>query len=124
MAQTQPTAQEALNLYKDRVTELHDELHAINRDLRSQDLIALASRTRELLRRTKGLLDGNIPILFADQPPRVYEELYHHIEYAQGHLTKALAEEYDFDVIKKRLYMATALSEYVVSGVAAAIGRL
>ena len=117
-------AQAALQQYRDRILTLHEELNDINRSLSRQDLLALARRTRELLRRTKGLLDGNIPILFHDQPDRVPEELYKHIDYAQGHITRALSEEYEFAVIEKRLYMATALADYVINGVTEAIDRL
>ena len=117
-------AQEALEQFQERMTLLQQDLDDVNRELGSKDLLALARRTRELLRRTKGLLDGNIPILFANEPPSVPEELYKHIEYAQGHVTAALAEEYDYEVIKKRLHMATSLAEYVIGGVAEATRKL
>jgi hypothetical protein len=121
---SESTAQEALQQFRQRMTLLEDELREINMELGSQNLLALVTKTKELLRRTKGLLDGNIPILFAGQPPSVPEELYRHLEYAQAHITKALAEEYEFDTIKKRLYMATALAEFVIGGVAEAIKNL
>jgi hypothetical protein len=117
-------ADEALQQFQERMEQLKQELWTINRELGRPDLLMLARRTRELLRRTKGLLDGNVPILFANQPDGVPEELYKHIEYAQGHITKALAEEYDFETIEKRLYMATSLAEYVIDGVGEAVKSL
>jgi hypothetical protein len=117
-------ADEALQQFQERMEQLKQELWSINRELGRPDLLMLARRTRELLRRTKGLLDGNVPILFANQPDGVPEELYKHIEYAQGHITKALAEEYDFETIEKRLYMATSLAEYVIDGVGEAVKSL
>jgi hypothetical protein len=117
-------ADEALQQFQERMEQLKQELWTINRELGRPDLLMLARRTRELLRRTKGLLDGNVPILFANQPDGVPEELYKHIEYAQGHITKALAEEYDFETIEKRLYMATSLADYVIDGVGEAVKSL
>jgi len=117
-------ADDALQQFQERMDQLKQELWTINRELGRPDLLMLARRTRELLRRTKGLLDGNVPILYANQPDRVPEELYKHIEYAQGHITKALAEEYEFETIEKRLYMATSLAEYVIDGVGEAVKSL
>ncbi len=124
MDEVAKAADEAQRQFQERMDQLRQELWTINRELGRPDLLRLARRTRELLRRTKGLLDGNIPILFANQPDRVPEELYKHIEYAQGHITKALAEEYEFETIEKRLYMATSLAEYVIDGVAEAVKTL
>jgi len=117
-------ADDALQQFQERMDQLKQELWTINRELGRPDLLMLARRTRELLRRTKGLLDGNVPILYANQSDRVPEELYKHIEYAQGHITKALAEEYEFETIEKRLYMATSLAEYVIDGVGEAVKSL
>jgi hypothetical protein len=117
----QSDSNEALEQFKQRMEELRLELRAINRELGVPDLLLLAHRTRELLRRTRGLLDGNVTVLFAKKPPRVYENLYDHVHYAEGHVVKALAEEYEFEAIKERLFMATALAEYIINGVSEAI---
>jgi hypothetical protein len=104
--------------------QIVEDLHEINRELGQVDLLRIAFRIREALRRTRSLLDGNVAILFEGQPASVPEDLYNHISYAEGHIRTALAEEYDFDVIKKHLRMATALAEYAVEGVAAAVDNL
>src|SRR5947209_72893 len=97
-----------------RMIQLHEELKSINRELGRQDLLAIARRARELVRSTRGLLEGNVVLLFANQPDRIVEDLYRHLDYASGHVDRALAEEYEFEVIKRRLYMATALVEDVI----------
>ena len=115
---------EAMQQFQNRMSEIRDQLAKVNRGLGSQDLLLDAAQTRELIRRTRGLLDGNIQILFHDQPNRVPEELYRHLEFATGHLNKALGDEYEFEVIKKRLYMANSLAEYVIKAIESAIARL
>ncbi|HEX8919180.1 MAG TPA: hypothetical protein VF898_11810 [Chloroflexota bacterium] len=115
---------EALLQFQSRMMEIREQLSTVNRGLGSQDLLILAAQTRELIRRTRGLLDGNIQILFHDQPDRVPEELYRHLEFATGHLNKALGDEYEFDIIKKRLYMANSLASYVIRAIEEAIARL
>jgi hypothetical protein len=124
MQETVGATDDSISQFKQRMEDLEDELRSINRVLGSQDLLAIEARTRELLRRTKGLLDGNINILFHGQPARIYEDLYRHIEWSEGHLNKAFAEEYEFEAIKQRLYMATSLSEYVIKGVHQALERM
>ena len=118
------TAEDALAQFKHRMGQIVDDLHDINRELGQVDLLRIAFRIREALRKTKSLLDGNVAILFEGQPSSVPEDLYSHISYAEGHIRKALSDEYDFDVIKKHLRMATALAEYAVQGVAAAVDEL
>jgi hypothetical protein len=114
----------ALGTFKERMYQLEKERSAINRELGSLDLMAVARRTRQLLRATKGLMDGNVTVLFANKPDSVSEELYKYLEYAEGHVTQALSQEYEFDVIKKRLFMATALGEYVIAGVDLAVREI
>jgi chromosome segregation ATPase len=121
MTATRDAEDDSLEQFKQRMDELRGELRSINGELGHPDLLTLAFRTRELLRRTKGLLDGNVTILFANQPERVYADLYDHIHFAEGHIKKALSEECEFETIKRRLYMATALSEYVINHVSVAI---
>jgi hypothetical protein len=65
-----------------------------------------------------------VAVLFAHEPDRVPEELYTYLSYAEGHIKTALSAEYEFDAIEKRLYMATALAQYVIEAVARAIDRL
>lgn len=114
---------DSTKLFMRRMEQIHDELEAVRHELGRPDLLNLAARTRELLRRTKGLLDGNVNILFGHHP-RAGEELYKHIEWAEGHLNKALAEECDFDAIKKRVYMATTLADYVIAVVDKAVQEM
>jgi hypothetical protein len=113
-----------LSQFKERMEHLEGELRAINTELGEIDLTAISSRTRELLRRTRGLLEGNTTILFEGQPARISEELYRYLEFADGHLNKALQDEYDFEVIKKRLFISTTLAEYVIRQVQAAATHL
>ncbi|GAC1512385.1 MAG: hypothetical protein NVS2B16_15230 [Chloroflexota bacterium] len=119
-----PDPDGSLAAYERRMHSLRDELHSINKELGQVDLLALAHRTEDLLLQTKGLLDGNVTILFHNQPDRSHEDLYKQLEYARGHIEKALGEEFQFDVIKQRLYMANSLCEYVIQGIARAIERL
>jgi len=118
------TPEDSIAQFENRMLQLVDELHDINRELGNVDVIALAHRTQDLLHRTKGLLDGNVTVLFHREPPRVAEDLYKHIEYAETQIAKALSEEYQFEAIKQRLYMASSLSQYVIDGVSGAIERL
>ena len=124
MTQQAYNADEAFQQFRQRMHHLQIELGEIKSELGRPDFLGLADRTRDLLRMTRGLLDGNVNILFANEPARVPENLYKHIEYAQGHLDKALGEEYEFDAIVKRLYMATTLSEYVIRSVQEALNTM
>jgi hypothetical protein len=118
----------AVEEFRERLLHLDEESNAIHQELRTKDLLALAHRTQELVRLTRGLLEGNMAILFGNQPPRVSQNLKQHVDYADGHVRKALGDDYDFEVIQQRLYMATALAQYVVQEVARAVdefeGRL
>jgi ribosomal protein L10 len=118
------TTQDPMEAYKERMQELRLEARSINLELGRPDLFALAQRAQELVRRSKGLLDGNTTILFEGQPDRVAENLYEHVDYARGHIRKALAEEHEFEAIKRHLYMATSLAEYVIDGVEEAVSRI
>ena len=117
-------ADEAMVQFRHRLDELQKELQSINHELGRPDFLALADQTREVLRRTRSLLDANINILFAHQPERVPENLHKHIDYAQAHLDRALGEEYDFEAIVKRLYMAATLTRYVIQGIEKAVEEL
>jgi hypothetical protein len=110
----------ALEEFRGRLQHLDREAHDIHLELRRKDLLALAHRTQELVRLTRGLLEGNISLLFGNEPPRVSQNLKQHVDFAEGHVRKALGEDYDFEVIQQRLYMATALAQYVVQEVARA----
>lgn len=74
----------------------------------------LARRTRELTVSTRMLLENNVNVLYAEQPPRVTDTLFAHLDYADVHVAKALSEEYLFEVIKQRLYMAAALADFAI----------
>jgi hypothetical protein len=114
----------ATDQFRRRMESLTADMGAINRELGNVNLLTIARRTATLLRHTKALIDGNVTVLFADFPDRVPEDLYRHIEYAETHIRKALSEEYEFEVIKQRLFMATALCEYVIDGVGDALTHL
>jgi hypothetical protein len=111
----------ALTAFRERMYELETERTQITRELGGIDIMQLARRTGSLLQSIKRLLDGNVTVLFAHEATRIGEELYRYLDYAEGHVRAALAEEYEFDSIKKRLYMATTLGEYVIEGVDAAV---
>ena len=124
MEQATDSALSALREFQRRMVDLQFEAEAIQHSLTRPDLLALARRTRELSRRTKGLLDGNTGVLFPHDPPRVTEELYEHVEFARAQISRALAEEHDFETIAQRLYMAVALCSYVIGQVALAVEKL
>ncbi len=115
------TERVATDRFRVRLEALTNDMRAINRELGNVNLLSIARRTQDLLRGSKALLDGNIMVLFADAPDRVPEDLYRHIEYAEVHLRKALSEEYEFEAIKQRLFMATAICEYVIEQVGSAL---
>lgn len=117
-------AVDALREFQQRMVELHAEVDDIQHVLARPDLVVLAQRTRELIRRTKGLLDGNTAVLFPHDPPRVSEELYDHIEFARAQLNRALRDEHDFEAIQQRLHMATSLCAFVIARVSAAVEKL
>jgi hypothetical protein len=114
----------ATDQFRRRMESLTGDMAAINRELGNVNLLTIARRTATLLRHTKSLIDGNVTVLFADFPDRVPEDLYRHIEYAETHIRKALSEDYEFEVIKQRLFMATAICEYVIDGVGDALTHL
>jgi hypothetical protein len=107
----------ALGVFKERVYQLERERAEINRELGAIDVMKLARRASNLLHSAKSLMDGNVTVLFANQPVKTSEDLYKYLEYAEGHVMKALSQEYEFEAIKQRLYMATTLAEYVLEGV-------
>jgi hypothetical protein len=114
----------AIGIFKERMFQLEQERSSINTALGAIDIMGLARRTRQLLRNAKSLMDGNVTVLFAQQPPRMAEELYKYLEYAEGHVMKALSDEYEFEIIKRRLYMATTLARYVIEGVTEAVSSI
>ena len=114
----------ATDQFRHRMEALNADMVAINRELGNVNLLSIARRTATLLRHTKSLIDGNVTVLFADFPDRVPEDLYRHVEYAETHIRKALSEEYEFEAIKQRLFMATAICEYVIEGVREALSHL
>lgn len=111
------SADEAMVQFRIRMQQLDGELRSVDAGLARQNFLTLADTVREVLRKTRTLLDSNLNVLFGHQPPRVAENLHKHLEYAQSHLDKALGEEYEFEIIFKRLHMATTLVEYVIQGV-------
>lgn len=114
----------ALGVFKERVYQLERERAEINRELGAIDVMKLARRASNLLYSAKSLMDGNVTVLFAHQPVKTSEELYKYLEYAEGHVMMALSQEYEFEAIKQRLYMATTLAEYVLEGVQEALSVL
>jgi hypothetical protein len=123
-AEDESRSRVALGMFKERMYQLERERVEINEALGAIDIMEIARRTRQLLRAAKGLMDGNVTVLFANQPASVSEELYKYLEYAEGHVIKALSEEHAFDIIKQRLYMATTLAHYVIEGIQEAVNTL
>ena len=114
----------AVDEFRVRLEHLDEEASAIYHELRAKDLLALTHRTQEMIRLARGMLEGNIAILFGNEPPRISQNLKQHVDYADGHVRRALGEEYDFEVIQQRLFMATALTQYVVREVSRAVDAL
>jgi hypothetical protein len=114
----------ATDQFRRRMESLAADMRTINSELGNVHILSIARRTATLLRHTKSLIDGNVTVLFGDLPERVPEDLYRHIEYADSHIRKALSEEYEFEAIKQRLFMATAICEYVMDGVGEALTQL
>ena len=117
-------ARVATDQFRRRIEGLSADVAGINRELGNVNLLSIARRTSAMIRNTKALIDGNVTVLFSDYPDRVPADLYKHIEYADTHIRKALSEDYEFEVIKQRLFMATAICEYVLDGVAEALTHL
>lgn len=117
-------ARVATDQFRRRIEALSADVTAINRELGNVNLLSIARRTSTMIRNTKALIDGNVTVLFSEYPERVPADLYKHIEYADTHIRKALSEDYEFEVIKQRLFMATAICEYVIDGVTEALTRL
>lgn len=117
------TERNAVDEFRGRLRHLDEEASEIYQELRRKDLLALAHRTQEMVRLTRGILEGNMAILFGNEPPRVTQNLKQHVDFADGHVRRALGEDYDFEVIQQRLYMATALAQYVVREVTVAVDR-
>jgi hypothetical protein len=111
----------ALEEFRSRLQRLDGEASEIHFELRRKDLLALGHRTQDLVRLTRGLLEGNLALLFGNEPPRISQNLKQHVDFADAHVRKALGEDYDFEVIQQRLYMATALAQYVVQEVTRAV---
>ena len=118
------TARVATDQFRRRIESLSVDVAGINRELGNVNLLSIARRTSTMIRNTKALIDGNVTVLFSDYPERVPADLYKHIEYADTHIRKALSEDYEFEVIKQRLFMATAICEYVIDGVTEALNHL
>lgn len=115
---------QALESFKTRMQRIHDEVRAIDQSLARRDILALAHRTRDAIRETRGILDKNVEILFAGRPPQFHQDLYDQLDYAEVHVNKALSDEVDFQQMERRLYLATRLAEDVLSYVAGAVGEM
>lgn len=118
------TERQALELFKVRMLHIESEVKEIDLELARRDVIALAHRTRAAIRLTRTLLDKNVDILFSGQPAQFHEDLYHHLEWAEDHVARALSDEIDFEAMEKRLYLATRLAEDVLKHVSGALGAM
>ena len=124
MQQQGLTEREALESFKSRMQRIRDEVRAIDRELARRDILSLAHRSREAIRLTRALLDKNVEILFAGHPVQFHKDLYNQLDFADGHLSKALSEEYEFQAMEQRIYLATRLAEDVLGYVSGAVGEM
>jgi hypothetical protein len=115
---------QALESFKTRMKRIEDEVRAIDQSLARRDILLLAHRTRDAVRETRVILDKNVEILFAGKPPQFHQDLYDQLDYAEGHVAKALSDEVDFQQMERRLYLATRLADDVLSYVAGAVGEM
>src|SRR5436305_15176780 len=97
---------DAITQFRERLRGLDEESVSVHEELRRRDLLALGHRTQELVRVTRTILEGNISILFGNEPAQVAQDLKQHVEFAENHVRLALGQEHDFEVIQQRLYMA------------------
>jgi hypothetical protein len=111
----------ALEQFKRRVDEIGAEVGAIDRELARRDIMALSHRTREAVRVTRDLLDRNVDVLFAGQADRTHHDLYAELEYAEGHVSKALSEETEFQAMEQRIYLAAHLAQDVLDYILEAV---
>ena len=107
-----------------RLEELKAELTDIRSELASRNIIVLADRCRRMLSDTRSLLDGNLNALFASESPEVRTHLHSWLGYADQQIATALSQDYDFEVILQRLYMAALLATHVQESMAGAIEDL
>lgn len=124
MFEQESTERRAVESFKVRMQQIEEEVQAIDRELAQRNIIALAHRAREAIRLTRSLLDKNVEILFARRSDHFHQDLYDHLAYAEGHVTRALSEEVDFQGMEKRLYLATRLVEDVLGHIAIAVGEI
>ena len=124
MHQGEMTEREALEMFRTRMSQIESEVRDIDRELARRDIITLAHRARAAIRLTRTLLDRNVDILFAGHPPQIHTDLYNHLDWAEAHVAKALAEEVDFQAMEKRIFLAVRLAEDVLSHVAGALTEM
>ena len=81
VTQSVQTPEDSIAAFERRMQTLTQELHLINKELGQVDLLALAHRTEDLVRQTKGLLDANVNILFHNEPLtfELWEVFFHRI---------------------------------------------
>lgn len=107
-----------------RLDELRSDLTDIRTELASKNIISLADRCRRMLRETRFLLDGNLNALFASESPEMRTNLHSFLEYADQQVATALSQDYDFEIINQRLYLASLLATHVQELMAGAIDDL
>lgn len=124
MQDQQITERQALESFKSRLGKIAVEVEMIDRALARRDLLTLAHQVRDAIRQTRALLDKNVEILFAGHPPQFHQDMYNHLDYAEGHVERALREEADFPAMEKHIYLANKLAEDVLQYVASAVGDM
>lgn len=111
----------AFENFKARLAKVETEVQSIERELSHPDLLGIAHRCRQAIRMARDLLERNVDILFAGQPPHVHDELLSQLGYADEHVNRAASDEVMPQRIEQRLLLATRLSQDVLNRVKAAL---
>lgn len=111
----------AFENFKARLSRVETEVRSIDQELSHPDLLGVAHRCREAIRMARDLLERNVDILFAGQPPHVHDELWAQLEYAGSHVNRALSDEVVPQRIEQRLLLATRLTQDALDRVKAAL---
>ncbi|HZU12947.1 MAG TPA: hypothetical protein VFB58_08915 [Chloroflexota bacterium] len=110
--------------FAQRLQNLDADMTSLQLELSRKGLIPMAMKTRRLIRATRNLLDANIAVLFPDDTAEVREDMHQLLDSADRQVELALREDYEFESIQQRLYMATAQGEYVVKTMVTALNEL
>lgn len=118
------TSSEVAARFAQRLRDLDAEMSGLQLELSRKGLIPMAMRVRRIIRGTRVLLDANMAALFPDDTAETRDDLHQLLDAADRQVSLALGEDYEFESIQQRLYMATSQGEYVVKTMVAALNSL